>query len=146
PPDPGMSACVLFTIVGGDSYSVQFANGKFTNKGSVLFKVAKPTSQGSCVPTTTTTTTSTTTTTLGFPYVPPPGAAPLRYRDLVFAGATVTSNVTYGSATDLSNQVVTLTLDVYEPTGDTVTARPAIVWVHGGSFAFGDKTSPELVD
>src|SRR5262249_34211536 len=25
PPDPGMSACVLFTIVGGDSYSVQFA-------------------------------------------------------------------------------------------------------------------------
>jgi acetyl esterase/lipase len=27
-----------------------------------------------------------------------------------------------------------------------VTARPAIVWVHGGSFAFGDKTSAELVD
>ena len=39
-----------------------------------------------------------------------------------------------------------MTLDIYEPTGDTLTARPAIVWVHGGSFTSGDKTSPELVD
>jgi carboxylesterase type B len=27
-----------------------------------------------------------------------------------------------------------------------VTDRPAIVWVHGGSFRAGDKTSPEIVD
>jgi acetyl esterase/lipase len=39
-----------------------------------------------------------------------------------------------------------LKLDVYRPTGDTVTRRPAIVWVHGGAFFQGDKTSPELVD
>jgi acetyl esterase/lipase len=35
---------------------------------------------------------------------------------------------------------------MYQPTGDTVSQRPAIVWVHGGSFTSGDKTSPELVD
>src|SRR5262245_44533865 len=39
PPNPGSSGCVLFTIPGGDSYSVQFASGRVTNKGATLFKV-----------------------------------------------------------------------------------------------------------
>ncbi len=34
---------------------------------------------------------------------------------------------------------------MYRPTGDTVTSRPAIVWVHGGSFSGGTKDSPEIV-
>lgn len=78
--------------------------------------------------------------------ITPPGAAPLRYRDLVFPTVTKTSNVTYGSAVNGSGQTVTLQLDVYEPTGDAITARPAIVWVHGGSFCCGDKSSAEIVD
>lgn len=162
PPDPGTDACVLFAIVGGDSYSVAFATGQLTNKGPLLFKVAKPTAERSCVPPTTTststssststsTTTSTvtttnTTTTLALPFLDPPGPAPLRYRDPVFAMVGLTSNVVYGSAVNNSGQTVTLLLDLYEPVGDAVTARPAIVWVHGGSFATGDKTSAELVD
>ena len=81
-----------------------------------------------------------------WPNINPPGNAPVRYRDPVFNAVTVTNNVTYGSAVNLSNQTVTLRLDMYQPTGDTVTSRPAIVWVHGGSFCCGDKTSPELVD
>jgi acetyl esterase/lipase len=80
------------------------------------------------------------------PNINPGGTAPVRYRDPIFNGVTVTSNVTYGSAVNLSNQTVTLQLDMYQPTGDTVSQRPAIVWVHGGSFTSGDKTSPELVD
>ena len=152
PPAPGSDGCALLTIGGGDSYSVQFATGTLTNQGSVLFKIVKPTSQGSCVSTTTTTTSSssstssTTSTTLGFPYVTPPGAAPLRYRDDVFANVTTTSDLVYGSAVNLSNQTITLTFDFYEPTGDAITMRPLIIWVHGGSFGFGDKTSGELVD
>jgi poly(3-hydroxybutyrate) depolymerase len=154
PPNPGSDGCALLTILGGDSYSVQFADGELANRGAVLFKVVKPASEGSCVPTTTsttststtTTTSSSTTTTLGFPYVPPPGAAPLRYRDLVFAAVSTTADVTYGSAVNLSGETITLELDLYEPTGDTVTPRPLIVWVHGGSFSSGDKTSAELVD
>jgi acetyl esterase/lipase len=78
--------------------------------------------------------------------VVPPGDAPLRYRDGVFSVVTTTRDVTYGSAVDQEGETVTLALDVYRPAGDTVTERPAIVWVHGGSFAFGSKTSPEIVD
>lgn len=76
----------------------------------------------------------------------PPGAAPLRYRDLVFGTVTTTKNVTYGSAVDQQGNRVTLKLDLYRPSGDNVTARPAIVWVHGGSFKSGDKTATEIVD
>src|SRR5438270_5179277 len=81
-----------------------------------------------------------------WPNMAPPGTAPVRYRDPIFTAVTVTSNVTYGSAVNLENQTITLQLDMYQPTGDTVTSRPAIVWVHGGSFCCGSKTSSELVD
>jgi len=77
---------------------------------------------------------------------PPPGPPPLRYRDEVFTNVTKTSNITYGSAPDYQGQTVTLKLDVYAPTGDTVSSRPAIVWVHGGGFSGGNKSSPEIVD
>jgi carboxylesterase type B len=81
-----------------------------------------------------------------WPNITPPGSGQVRYRDQVFSTVTVTNNLTYGSAVNLSGQTITLQLDMYRPTGDTVTGRPAIVWVHGGSFCCGDKTSAELVD
>jgi acetyl esterase/lipase len=80
------------------------------------------------------------------PLVRPPGAAPLRYRDAVFADVAKQFDVVYGSAVDLSGRTVSLELDVYEPAGDQAVGRPAVVWVHGGSFCCGDKSSPELVD
>lgn len=76
----------------------------------------------------------------------PPGEGVVRYRDAVFTQVTKTADLTYGSATDQQGQVVTLRLDLYEPTGDTVAARPVIVLVHGGSFRSGNRTSPEIVD
>lgn len=76
----------------------------------------------------------------------PEGDAPLRYRDEVFSEVTTTSGVPYASAVDQSDELVVLELDVYEPTGDHVDERPAIVWVHGGGFCCGDRTSPEIVD
>jgi acetyl esterase/lipase len=82
----------------------------------------------------------------GSPYLPPPGDPPVRYRDLVFADVTTTTGVSYGSAVDQQGQVLDLKLDVYAPAGDTVTTRPAIVWVHGGGFSGGERTSPEIVD
>ena len=82
------------------------------------------------------------------PFRFPSGAAPMRYRDEVFSNVTLTSDIPYGagSAVDQDGHTDLLRTDVYEPTGDTVTARPAIVWVHGGSFRAGDKTSGEIVD
>ncbi len=60
-----------------------------------------------------------------------------RYLDEVFTNVTITSNITYGKnfqvltgAPVLSN----LKLDFYEPTGDTLSARPLVVYMHTGSF------------
>jgi acetyl esterase/lipase len=81
-----------------------------------------------------------------FPGILPAGRSPVRYRDPIFKAVTVTKNVTYGHAINLEKRTITLQLDLYRPTGDRVTRRPAIVWVHGGSFCCLNKLSPELVD
>ena len=75
----------------------------------------------------------------------PPGDAPLRYRDRVFTGVTVTSDVVYGNAPDLTG---TPSTSGRTPTRRRATrrrSRPAIIWVHGGAFAAGDKTQPPFV-
>src|SRR5215208_228835 len=71
----------------------------------------------------------------------PAGDGPLRYRDQVFSAVTTTNDLTYGSAPDANGDPVTLKLDLYQPTGDTIANRPALVWVHGGGFTMGDKSS-----
>ena len=76
----------------------------------------------------------------------PAGDAPLRYRDATFADVTKTSDIQYGQAPDANNNPVALKLDLYQPTGDTETQRPALIWVHGGSFSGGDKTNIVPVD
>jgi dienelactone hydrolase len=76
----------------------------------------------------------------------PPGAAPLRYRDQVFNNVTVTKDLQYGLGPNSQGPPVPLMLDMYRPTGDTQTSRPALVWVHGGSFTGGDKTNIVPVD
>ncbi|MFM8484723.1 MAG: alpha/beta hydrolase, partial [Bacteroidota bacterium] len=35
---------------------------------------------------------------------------------------------------------MTLQMDVYEPEGDQIAARPVIIFEHGGSFIFGDRS------
>ena len=65
----------------------------------------------------------------------PPGDSPLRYRDQVFSNVSITSDLKYGQAPDANNNPVDLKLDLYQPTGDTQTQRPALVWVHGGGFS-----------
>jgi acetyl esterase/lipase len=137
---------VVLSLDGGtNAYCMTFPG---TGDGARF--LAKDALAGTCppapTPTPTATTTPTASPTPGLPYITPPGAAPLRYRDLVFPEVTISTNVTYGSAVNNSGQTVTLQLDIYEPTADTVTERPTIVWVHGGSFCCGDKSSPEIVD
>jgi acetyl esterase/lipase len=77
---------------------------------------------------------------------PPPGDAPLRYRDAIFPSVGVTKDLTYGSAPDNDGNPVTLKLDLYQPTGDTATGRPAIVYVHGGGFNHGGKAGGATFD
>ena len=70
----------------------------------------------------------------------PAGEGIVRYRDQVFSSVDVTRDVVYGSA-DVQGQPVDLKLDLYQPSGDTVAHRPLLIWVHGGGFTGGDKTS-----
>lgn len=65
-----------------------------------------------------------------------------RYNSEVFTNYTLTSNVTYGSNPAASE---TLTLDVYQPTGDVIAQRPLIILAHGGSFISGSSTDDPAV-
>ena len=67
------------------------------------------------------------------------GPTSLRYRHDVFADVEVISDVPYQSAPALA-------LDVYQPSGDTSTKRPAVIWMHGGGFAAGNKSEGVFID
>jgi poly(3-hydroxybutyrate) depolymerase len=67
-----------------------------------------------------------------------------RYATNLFSAVTTTSDVTYGQNASFSGANTTLKMDVYEPQGDTATARPLIIWVHGGSFIGGSKTDIDV--
>ncbi|MFM7662685.1 MAG: carboxylesterase family protein, partial [Bacteroidota bacterium] len=68
-----------------------------------------------------------------------------RYATDVFANYTTTSDIVYGQNTSWNGASTTLKLDIYQPTGDTETNRPLIIWVHGGSFIAGSKTDGDMV-
>lgn len=67
-----------------------------------------------------------------------------RYANDVFSNFTLTSDVIYGQNNTWSGASSQLKLDFYEPTGDTASARPLIIWVHGGSFIGGSKTDNDV--
>jgi dienelactone hydrolase len=70
----------------------------------------------------------------------PVGAAGTRYIDLVFASVSTTSNVLYNTQPALiGGAPESLRLDVHQPSGDTLTSRPALVVIHGGGFKGGSK-------
>jgi len=52
-----------------------------------------------------------------------------RYIDTVFPNVTVHTDLFYGGGF----------LDMYEPSGDTISKRPVIIFVHGGAFVTGSK-------
>lgn len=68
-----------------------------------------------------------------------------RYFEEVFSSFKLTSDVTYGSAIELSGATQSLEMDIREPLNDTANLRPLIVMAHGGSFLFGDKTQGDIV-
>jgi len=74
-----------------------------------------------------------------------PGDGPVRYRDELFAFERV-DDLVYGNAHDYEGAPVDLALDLYQPVGDEVLARPAVIWVHGGHFSRGHKRMANVRD
>ena len=69
-----------------------------------------------------------------------------RYAESVFTQFNLTSNLTYGQNSNWANSNTTLKLDFYEPANDPLSARPLIIWVHGGSFIGGSKTVIDYIE
>lgn len=67
-----------------------------------------------------------------------------RFQKTVFADCSIERDVIYGKATTQGGELLELTMDVYQPVGDTMKERPVIVLAHGGYFFFGEKEDFQL--
>ena len=64
-----------------------------------------------------------------------------RYQEEIFSSVSVTT-VNYSDVyTDNAH-----TMDIYTPDGDTEINRPVILYMHGGSFTAGDKSTSDCID
>ena len=68
-----------------------------------------------------------------------------RYYQPVFTGVSVTGGVAYATAPTFNGTAQALTMDIYQPVGDTVKRRPLIIFAHQGGFVTGSKTDPYMV-
>ncbi|HEY3143379.1 MAG TPA: neocarzinostatin apoprotein domain-containing protein [Acidimicrobiales bacterium] len=76
----------------------------------------------------------------------PPDPSRGRYLDPVFdeADVQVDLDVAYRDTVDALGRPIQLKLDIFRPSADTATSRPAVVLMHGGFFIFGDKSNMRL--
>lgn len=68
-----------------------------------------------------------------------------RYKEPVFDLFTLTPQVLFGNNTTALGVPQPLFMDIYQPFLDQEQKRPLIIMAFGGSFTFGDKKSPDIV-
>lgn len=70
-----------------------------------------------------------------------------RYAQPVFDDVTTTTGIAFSSALrEGASEPTTLYLDFYEPTGDTLSARPLVITVFGGAFVTGSRDFVDMVE
>ncbi len=72
-----------------------------------------------------------------------------RYEDEIFDNIYITSGIYYGTGVQeglFGNSDEDLYLDVYEPYGDDLENRPVVIFMFGGSFVGGSRTSSDIVE
>lgn len=67
--------------------------------------------------------------------------AGVRYKQTVFDKVEVQRNIPYAPTPSKRKVAAKNLMDIYMPGGDTAKNRPLIMWLHGGGFKFGNKTS-----
>ncbi len=70
----------------------------------------------------------------------------LRYLSPVFEDVDIQKDIVFKEVVNHKGENENLSLDVYTPSGDAEINRPAILWIHGGGFRYGnDKTQSYIV-
>ena len=69
---------------------------------------------------------------------------PVKFKDFVFEAVKVQKDLLYRANAGSSTKQKYNRFDFYEPAGDSTGRRPLIIWLHGGGFKFGKKTSGGL--
>ncbi len=69
----------------------------------------------------------------------------IRYKDSIFSSVKISKEIKFGENTNFMRINKNLMLDVYEPENDTLTKRPLMIWIHGGSFILGTKDDTDIV-
>lgn len=73
------------------------------------------------------------------------GISQTRYiDDTYFNDVQIDSIIPFGSNVNDTGVTQVLYLDFYEPIGDTVSARPLIIWIHGGGYTSGTRTDSHM--
>lgn len=89
-------------------------------------------------------------------------AQPFRYSEKIFQETDTLKNVEYATADWLNNSFSLLAdynihdgenktemrpvyMDIFTPKGDTLTKRPAIIFVHSGGFLMGSKKNDDMI-
>lgn len=66
-----------------------------------------------------------------------------RYLESLYEINTYT-DIVYGKSKNYKGEEIELMLDIYSPSGNDETAKPAILFIHGGGLASGDKATDTL--
>ncbi len=81
------------------------------------------------------------------PAAPTPPSEPGRYVSDLFPTVDATRNVEYGASIPFgASAPAALRLDLFTPAGDTASARPVLLLIHGGGFVSGNRNDPNIVE
>ena len=71
----------------------------------------------------------------------------VRYAEPIFDEVSISTAIPFSSAIkEGETSPTTLYLDFYEPTGDTLSARPLVITVFGGAFVAGSRDYADMVE
>jgi acetyl esterase/lipase len=68
----------------------------------------------------------------------------IAFKEEVFTKLSCKKNITYSQHIPAGIKTKFYKLDLYQPLGDTNSARPLIIWMHGGGFKFGSKRAKNI--